>query len=397
MKKIIILNIFIVLCLNPFAFAYMHDYQVEKQALDIFQNKTVLFNLNYNNDNISFLGSHQGEACLGLMNITGLSDMLLTEYANSQGMDIYTGKFFLRLPVTHTKLSMGFEQSKLKIVGEPFDLLNINSEADRYYFSMTQPLFHTDSESFELQIRYDSIDLDTYIFSNSNFSFAPYQYDGHLDHSILRISQLLKRYTKTATFSIHSTFSFGLDRYKKLHYQYNETNIDGRFFSWSGKVKYNKKLSFLDSHFIFRTDLQFSDEPLPDDPFKPVEHLSIGGIDSVRGYRRNIFSTDNGITASIELRLPVLKEQPGNDNKPMGNSIVYIAPFLDWGHGWNVGQKKSDIDYIYSIGLGLIWDISKANFIRIYWGEAMRKIERNTEYDLQDDGLHLNVNLCGVF
>jgi Hemolysin activation/secretion protein len=51
--------------------------------------------------------------------------------------------------------------------------------------------------------------------------------------------------------------------------------------------------------------------------------IAINGIDSVRGYRRNIFSTDNGITASIELRLPVLKEQPGNDNKPMG--LVFIV------------------------------------------------------------------------
>ena len=393
-KFILIFNILVIFFINQYSIAYMHEFEFEKLHFEIEKNKSFLFNLNYNNNNLPQLGSHQGELCLGLANITELSDLLIAEYVHSEGMDIYSGKFFIRIPAIETKLSFGYEKSESSIETYPYDSLEIESDADIYYISISQPVYQTDSENLAFQFKYESMKLNTYMLG-MNMSFTPGVIDGQLEHSILRVAQLWNKKSKSSKLTIKSTFSFGLDSYKTPKYIQQQSDIDGKFFAWLGEVSSEKKLLLLDSSMIFRADLQVSDEPLPDNYVNPSEHFSIGGLNSVRGYRKNLLTTDNGITASIEWRIPLFKIN-FYSNK-VNDGVVQIASFFDCGHGWNVKNNNPEIDSVYSLGLGLLWNISKTNFIKIYWGEALRSIERITEYDLQDDGLSFFVNIGGAF
>jgi hemolysin activation/secretion protein len=51
----------------------------------------------------------------------------------------------------------------------------------------------------------------------------------------------------------------------------------------------------------------------------PLEQFSLGGLQSVRGYRQDLLLTDNGAFAWAEVRLPVLRV-------PDWKAVLQIAP-----------------------------------------------------------------------
>jgi hemolysin activation/secretion protein len=62
---------------------------------------------------------------------------------------------------------------------------------------------------------------------------------------------------------------------------------------------------------------------LTPDSLLPLEQFSIGGIDTVRGYRQNQRVGDNGLVGSLEVALPIVR-----DRKGIG--VIQLAPFLMW-------------------------------------------------------------------
>jgi hemolysin activation/secretion protein len=95
-----------------------------------------------------------------------------------------------------------------------------------------------------------------------------------------------------------------------------------------------------DTLLLLRADAQFADRAL-----LPFEQFSVGGIDSVRGYRQDALLTDNGIFASAEVRIPILR-------LPKMDGLLQIAPFFDIGHGWNrSGFPNPDPQTLASVAL----------------------------------------------
>jgi hemolysin activation/secretion protein len=122
-----------------------------------------------------------------------------------------------------------------------------------------------------------------------------------------------------------------------------------------------------------------------DDPLLALEQISVGGSESVRGYRENQLVRDRGIVSSVEFRVPVLFDKAGA-------GIVHLAPFFDVGGGWNVRGSPSPTT-IYSTGLGLLVAPNKHISAQLYWGYRLRHVDRPPDRDLQDLGLHFRVNI----
>ena len=94
-----------------------------------------------------------------------------------------------------------------------------------------------------------------------------------------------------------------------------------------------------------------------------MNSLGIGGLNSVRGYRQNLFLLDNGVFASVEGRIPILRvfnEQ----------GVLQIVPFVDFGTGWNnePGRFFEDADTVVSTGLGLRWRWNEYLSARVDFG-----------------------------
>ena len=65
-----------------------------------------------------------------------------------------------------------------------------------------------------------------------------------------------------------------------------------------------------------------------DDRVVSMEQFSLGGVNTIRGYRENQLIRDNAFIISPELRFPVYKDR-------YGKALVYLIPFVDYGIGWN--------------------------------------------------------------
>ena len=102
----------------------------------------------------------------------------------------------------------------------------------------------------------------------------------------------------------------------------------------------------------FRGDIQLSNDGL-----LALEQFALGGANSIRGYRENELVRDQGFALSIEFRYPLL------DSTTFPGSLTAI-PFMDFGGSWDV-SKSNDIEYLHSVGLGLVWTAGTPGYRRI--------------------------------
>jgi len=127
------------------------------------------------------------------------------------------------------------------------------------------------------------------------------------------------------------------------------------------------------------------------DDLLPLEKLSIGGATTVRGYRENVITRDNGLISSLELRIPLWQSTILSDNPEEG--LIEFATFMDYGRSWNADSDTPDPKDIYSVGIGLRWTPSKKIHANLYWGYALRDVKEPDEKDLQDDGVHFDLSI----
>ena len=174
--------------------------------------------------------------------------------------------------------------------------------------------------------------------------------------------------------ALRSTMSWGIDVFD------NGTNRDARFFSWQGQTQYVRRLFGTPNQLIVRLQGQWTDDKL-----LSLEQFSVGGAESVRGYRENELLFDRGLESTVELRLPVLLNGAGE-------SIVQLAPFFDFGGGSLVGEPTPHPTTISSAGIGLLLTPNKHMNAQLYWGHPFANLN-DGHNDPQDLGLHFKVSV----
>ncbi len=111
----------------------------------------------------------------------------------------------------------------------------------------------------------------------------------------------------------------------------------------------------------------------------------LGGGNSVRGYRQDIFLGDNGISASAELRFPII----GRSDRGLG--VLQITPFVDAGAVWNSsGIENFDRQMLMSVGTGLRWERGDSMSANLYWGIPLVDVNSRGR-TWQEKGLHFSI------
>jgi hemolysin activation/secretion protein len=120
-----------------------------------------------------------------------------------------------------------------------------------------------------------------------------------------------------------------------------------------------------------------------------LEKISLGGVDTVRGYRQNQVVADNGVVGGVEVRIPLTSSV----------ETLQLIPFFDIGTAWNNGGISADPQTIASLGLSVNWQPFSGLVLRADYGvpfistsdsdsEALR---RNRGTSLQDNGFNFSV------
>lgn len=320
------------------------------------------------------VGEIRGTAAISYKNLLGLGDRLNVDYGITQGINSYNLGYEIPLNPHNGTLSLSYANSKSRIVEQPFSDLDINADSYSLSLGFRQPIVQTPTSEFALSASLDLRQSKTFILEDVPFSFSPGPENGKSNVTVLRLTQDWVNRSTNRVLAARSQFSFGLDA---LGATVNDTGTDGRFVSWVGQFQWVQSLG-RDAILIARTGAQLSFDSL-----LPIEQFSIGGVDTVRGYRQNQRVADNGLVGSVELRVPII-------NKPDGIGTIHLAPFFDIGTVWN---HKGDIpspSTLASIGLGLRWQRDPYFWASLDWGIPLTSIsdQGNT---LQDNGLSFSV------
>ena len=291
-------------------------------------------------------------------NLLGLGDRLQVGFNRSAGSQGWDLSYAIPVNASNGLLSFLYSNNRGQVVEPPFQDLDIKSRSQSYEIAFRQPLLQTANEEFALSLRGTHYRNEGVFLETLNGGTAiPFpargsDLDGVTKITALRFGQSWIKRGERDVFSLQSEFNLGLTA---LGATQQDQSPDGRFFSWQGKGLWVHSLA-PDTLLSLKGQLQFADRPL-----LSVEQISLGGADTVRGYRTGVLLADSGWLASAEMYLPILRI-------PKWRSVVQIIPFFDLARGWNRGDEQPAPGQLASTGLGLQWKIGDNFRARLDWG-----------------------------
>ncbi|MBR8837194.1 MAG: ShlB/FhaC/HecB family hemolysin secretion/activation protein [Stigonema ocellatum SAG 48.90 = DSM 106950] len=317
------------------------------------------------------IGSAELGASVSDYNLLGFGDRLNFDYGITEGLNIYNISYTIPVNSLNGTLGFRYNNSDSRVIEAPFQKLNIKSEIETYSLNLRQPLNRSPTSEFALGLALDLRRNQTFIQNNIPYSFSEGPSKGKSNLTIFRFYQDWFKRNANRVLAARSQFSVGVDAFDATT---NNIGTDGRFFSWLGQFQWVQQLS-PKTVMLARLSGQ-----LTPDSLLSIEKFSVGGLDTVRGYRQNQLVTDNGIVGSVEIRFP-----------PISNYNAFqVAPFFEVGTAWNNRESDPRTNTIASLGLGLIWQPSRNLNLRLDYGIPL--IDVNNRGDtLQDNGLFFSL------
>ncbi len=345
--------------------------------VEVEEAKTFHLDLALNNNRSPNIGTFERRLELTQANLFGEGDGLRVGYGNTQGSNSLDASYTYPLNPRNGTLNFNTSFTFSHVVEPPFDRIDI--DADSRYFGLTyrQPLWRNLSEEFALGLALTNQRSKVTIFDIPVRLSPGTEEDGTTTVNALRFFQEWTKQSNRHLFALRSQFSLGLGF---LGATVNEDAPDSNFLAWRGQAQWVRVLA-PDTLLLLRGDLQVSTQPL-----LRLEQYGLGGQDTLRGYRQNILLTDNGASASAELRLPILR-------LPQQNGLLQLAPFIDLGAVWNNSgnpDPEPDPNFLASIGLGLRFQMGDRLSARVDWGIPLVDVNSN-DRTLQEKGLYFSV------
>jgi hemolysin activation/secretion protein len=331
-----------------------------------------------NNNRSPSVGSFKRGVQMSEGNLFGFGDSLNVGYSNTKGSNSWDVGYSIPISPQDTTLSFNLGASTSNVIEKPFNLLKIESKSRYYELTLRQPLQRRTTSEIAVGLTFSRRESETNLgFENIGpFPLSPGADDrGSTRVSALRFFQELTKRSDKQVLAFRSQFSLGLNTFDAT--SNGGTIPDSQFFSWRGQAQWVKLIgNDPESLLLLRADAQLANRPL-----LSGEQFGIGGVDSVRGYRQDALLTDSGLFGSAEVRLPIARI-------PSWNSTISLAPFLEWGRGWNQGRESPEVSTLFSGGLGLRWRVANKLTARLDWGIPFRAIKSSTKSSLQENGLY---------
>ncbi len=323
------------------------------------------------NNQSASVGSEQGSVFVAHDNLLGFGDEFSAEYGITEGLDIYNINYSIPFNALDGTIGVRYSNSGSRIIESEFRSLNIRSEAETLSFNLRQPLTYTANSEFALSLAFDLRRSQTFILNDIPFSFTEGPEDGESKVTVIRFSQdWLQRNTNTVL-AARSQFSFGIGA---MDATVNDSGTDGRFFSWVGQFQWVQRLS---PRVLMLAKINTQLTP---DSLLSLEKISIGGVDTVRGYGQNQLVADSGVVGGVEVRIPLTSNV----------ETLQLLPFFDIGTVWNNRGSNPDSQTLASLGLGLQWQPFNGLVLRTDYGIPVIGTSDGGS-SLQDNGFNFSV------
>jgi hemolysin activation/secretion protein len=346
--------------------------QVEVAEADTFS-----LDLIANNGRSPSVGTFRRGAQVTEANLLGQGDSISAGYTNTDGSDEFNVSYTYPVNPRDGTVRFSFGTTSSDVIEPPFDVLGIQATSRYYELSYRQPIYRTPSEEFALGLTASRQESQTELSIDDigPFPLSPGADDqGRTRISALRFFQEWTRRSSREVLAARSQFSLGLDA---LDSTVNDNAPDSRFFAWRGQGQWVRLLA-PDTLLLLRTDVQ-----LTGDSLVPLEQFGLGGQESVRGYRQDALLTDNGILASAEVRIPILRARDID-------GLLQVVPFVDLGTVWNNAGQDPDPSTLASVGVGLLWRMGDRLSARLDWGIPLIDVD-GSKRTWQENGVYFSI------
>ena len=341
----------------------------------------LVVNLSVDNYSPPSVGSERLGFGLLYRNLTGTGDEIAAAYyPRTASEGTYDLDFRYRVPLNATNgtLEARSRINRNEVIRGSFESLDIRGESERYELTYRQPLIRTPRQELALSAGFAYQDGQTFtFFGPTPFGIGPDE-DGVSRTSVFSFQQEYVYRQVSGAWALRSRFNIGTGLFDATS---NSDSIpDGQFFSWLGQVQRVQVLN-QDNFLIIQGDLQ-----LTPDPLLASQQFVIGGGQSVRGYRQNVRSGDNGFIFSIEDQITLQRDEAGVP-------ILILAPFFNMGTVWNVDDNPNplpDQNFIAALGLGLLLKPVNGLSIRLDYAPPLIDLDDRGD-NAQDDGFFFSV------
>ena len=320
------------------------------------------------------IGSVRRQISLAEGNVSGLGDRASLNYANTGGSDSLDFSYSIPVSPHNTRVNVDAGISESRVIDQPFDVLDISSNAYYYEVGLTHPLIETPTQELSLGLALSHKENQTRLGIDDigPFPLSPgADENGETRVSALRFSQTWTQRSQQQVFAARSQFNLGVGILNATENEGDEP--DSQFFSWRGQGQWVRSLGE-DALFFLRSDMQLSASSL-----LSSEQFGLGGQQTVRGYRQDVLLRDNGALLSAEARFPILRFSE--------YSVVQVTPFLDAGVAWNNKDTPAGNDVLVGAGVGFLWQQDDRLSARLDWGIPLVSIDSSGN-SLQDSGIY---------
>ncbi len=367
--------------------------------LDVLEDLPYNVALSFDNYRSPSVGAERAVLSLQHRNITGHADSLQLSGSISEGLeDSYIG---YELPVSSadTLLALEYRRGGSEVIEAPFDDLDIESDTESWGVSLTHPFINRLNRKFSLSLSFShsssETELDGFPFSFSLGAQSGESKSSNIGLGLEWIERWGDQVLAARTTLRQGINAFGSTTIPEGGFSVDPTTgaeiPDTRFTALVTQLQYARRLSWQNSQLVLSATWQEAFDPL-----LSVEKYAVGGAFSVRGFRENQLVRDNGVSASLEMRIPLFLSENGYDKWRLK-----LIPFIDYGRSWDEDSNlsTSNAATISSLGIGLNWQPIRAFSANLYYGEAIDDDDVSSpgEYDLQDDGLHFSLRFSWPF
>jgi hemolysin activation/secretion protein len=334
------------------------------------------------NDRSPSIGGVRQELRAALRNLSGRGEELSLIAGKTKGLDDLSVMLAVPVSARDTSVWMRFEQNDSVVIEPPFDTLGIEARSNSVEIGIRHPLLHSLSREIALGASLVRRDTESFLLEIP-FSFSSGVVDGRSKVTALRITADLVERSTDQVSAARFTATRGLDAFDSTH---------PPFTIVLAQLQRVQILAQGRAQLMLRLDGQAAFDPLP-----PSEKFSLGGAESVRGYREDLLVRDSGWNGSLEYRHRIARLPIGFFSGSAEDGWVSAVPFMDAGQARDREGSTPSPHTLASIGLGVRWDIARGVQMAVYRGWPMREVERRSDDDLQDRGVHFRLSAQKAF
>lgn len=313
-------------------------------------------------------------------NLTGYGDLL---GANVQSGPEFNGdtratlSWYMPVGYAGSKISLVIDRGSSAVTEQPTAVLDIRSKLSSDDVGFSHSLLENLNQKLSIGINYIRRENRSTLLGVP-YSFTPNEVDGITKEQLWRCWQDFSYRTPVQLIALRSSFTVG---HNNLHNIAGLPAIDSPSNSyrlWLGQAQWTRQIQDNGAQLQIRATVQRSSDHL-----LALDGLSVGGVNTVRGYRENQLVRDQGAYLNIEYDYPALEN--------FGSRLsLNLIPFIDLGSAHNRGSASTSLS---SVGLAgkLRWSDFTLEFAlakRLKKNPAFT----NTDTNLQDKGVHLQLS-----